>query len=178
MPRIFTTDKDKGMRAALLSFREASEIVLDIGFFPESGRHPDNKVLFSDIAHWNEEGTPEAEFPIPPRPFMRSVLDSNSSKYYEGLASRSIDKIEETGSNHFAELALKRTGKIIAADIQQSLKLWSDPGNADATVDKKGFDNPLMDFEKLQKAVQWKIRRTADPTRFGGEEELFRGGVK
>ena len=178
MPRIFTTDEDKGMKVILRSFREASEIVLDIGFFPDSGRHPINDVRFSDIAHWNEEGTPDAEFPIPPRPFMRSVLDSNSSKYYEGLASRSIDKIEETGSSHFAELALKRTGKIIAGDIQQSLKLWSDPANAPSTEKKKGFNNPLMDFEKLQKAVQWKIRRTADPTSFGGEEELFRGGVK
>lgn len=130
-------DKDLGYRKLKrASKRKPYEIL--IGFQTEE---------YALIALVNEYGSPSRN--IPERSFIRSTLAANDRTYTAEMERIALLSLE--GKNVKAEL--KALSERIRKDIIQTIKLFSSPSNAESTVERKGFDNPLVDTGGLQEAL-------------------------
>lgn len=91
---------------------------------------------------------------IPARPFMRSTLNNNLSKYQQ-MVFKCLDKIM-AGHWDWHE-ALKWIGETCVTDMQDSITNWTTPPNAPLTVSRKGVGDPLVDTGSMRNAVTFKI---------------------
>ena len=91
---------------------------------------------------------------IPSRPFMRSTLVNNISKYQE-MVFKCVDEIIR-GSWSWKE-ALKWVGETCVTDMQDSITTWTTPPNSALTVSRKGIDDPLVDTGAMRASVTYKI---------------------
>jgi hypothetical protein len=115
------------------------------------GTVADSDVDILDIAMWNELGTARA----PARPFIRQSADRNKSAIEKFCADR-LKKVTQGGT---AEQALNAIGAMQKALIQDAIsksKEWAEP-DADATVDRKGSDVPLIDTGRMLQSVNYVI---------------------
>lgn len=113
--------------------------------YPKKGDAP--AVKLSDVALWGEFGTETS----PPRPAQRVGVENAVkgsrpliAKYLTNLLNPNLTKsnvkqLEKTFMDKMAKRCVKEVKKII--------KDGSTATNAPATVDKKGFNHPLMDTE-------------------------------
>lgn len=92
---------------------------------------------------------------IPARPFIRKAFIDNQKKYGR-YVKVGIDQICYEGGT--GKELLSKLGKLGVADIRESIRRWTKPGNAPLTIDnKKGTNNPLVDTGQLIKHVTWEI---------------------
>ncbi len=61
--------------------------------------------------------------------------------------------------NYNAERILTNMGAGIQAQLQRSIRDWTDPPNAPLTVQIKGFNKPLTDEGIMQREVGFKVTR-------------------
>lgn len=94
------------------------------------------------------------EVTIPARPFIRTAMIENQNKY-RNLIIKGINGIMSGDTT--ANQLLMKLGAIAVADIQKKMIGWSDPGNAPATVERKGSNNPLVDKGILTRSVKFVI---------------------
>lgn len=119
---------------------------VEVGFFPDSGRYEDGSTV-AQVAAKNEYGGQGSVGIIPARPFMtKSAQDSSGILAKEFLENEL--KIEET---------LTSVGKKVQEVIQGNIVEWSSPPNSAMTIEKKGFDDPLIDTGKMFDSVDYKI---------------------
>ena len=92
---------------------------------------------------------------IPARPFIRKAFAQNQKKYQRYIKA-GIDKIVYEGDT--GKSLLNRLGRLGVADIRESMRMWTKPGNAPLTIDnKKGANNPLIDTGHLVKGVTYRV---------------------
>jgi TPP-dependent pyruvate/acetoin dehydrogenase alpha subunit len=101
-----------------------------------------------EIAIWNELGTKSA----PPRPFIQSTTDEQQRKWRDMV--RRLNRLVLAGKMTNTE-ASELLGQEMQADIQQKIVDLRDPPNAQATIDKKGSDNPLIDTGAMKDNVKY-----------------------
>lgn len=118
-----------------------------VGFL-EGANYPDGTPVAA-VAFWNEFGT----LNIPPRPFFRTTIDEKSSAWGGRLAKAATHYDYDGGQ------VLELMGQTMAEDIQQSINGWTDPGNAQSTIDKKGFDKPLIDTGDMLRSVDYEVQQ-------------------
>lgn len=106
----------------------------------------------SAYAVHHEFGAPAAN--IPARPFIRPTFEENRDRYL-GSMKWSIARVLH-GSRKL-EGELDRIGRIVADDIKMRIASTDSPANAEATIRKKGFDDPLIDSHTMVDAVTVKI---------------------
>lgn len=94
------------------------------------------------------------EVRIPARPFIRTALIKNTDKYRSMILSR-IGLIID--GNSTARILLNQLGAVAVSDIRREMIGWSTPGNAPATIERKGTNNPLVDKGILSRAVTYKV---------------------
>jgi hypothetical protein len=99
-------------------------------------------------AIWNEFGTKNA----PPRPFIQSTTDEKRREWRDTV--RRLNRLILAGKMTAAE-ASELLGQDMQADIQQKIVDLRDPPNAQATIDKKGSDNPLIDTGAMKDNVKY-----------------------
>jgi hypothetical protein len=104
-------------------------------------------VLVAQVAFWNEFGTKHA----PPRPFFRTMIENNSGDWGASLAY--LAKVY----NYDGRKMLGGMGMGIKAQLQDSIKKWSDPPNSPRTVAVKGFNNPLIDEGIMLRNVGYNV---------------------
>jgi len=129
---------------------------VDIGFFPEA-TYPDGTQV-AEVAVYNEYGTfnKNKEEHIPPRPFMQPTFNNEKSKWLAVLA-KVINKQQE---NPDVKKALTNVGVVAQDDVKASIDEWAKngtPRNAPATINKKGFDSPLIETGHMRDSVHFKV---------------------
>lgn len=117
--------------------------------------YPDGKALWqvatdNEFGHVNEQG-----FYVPSRPFLTTTMRKNSVEYGEMM--RAVAK-KYLKTDESAPLALNNMLKLIKMDVQLEIVEWDNPPNAPMTIQKKGFDNPLIDTKTMMKNVIYWIR--------------------
>lgn len=129
-----------------------------VGFFPDSVYGPENDNLpVAQVAQWQEEGVPKKN--IPPRPFMRvGVGIPLFKRMKKGYYLESIKRIVEGKSTFEKEYTI--LGMSLAKDMKQSIEDWTTPKNSELTIKLKGFDDPLVETEKMKNSVEYRIERS------------------
>ena len=97
---------------------------------------PRPAVSVVEVARSNEFGRPENN--QPPRPFMRATILKNQTWWVGYIrarlkAGKALDEI------------LDHLGPEMQEQLRETIKLWTRPPNAPATIAIKGFDKPLTD---------------------------------
>lgn len=100
-----------------------------------------------DTTHHVEEYT----VTIPSRPFFRDMIQKRKSEWPEQLG-----KIIKA-ADYDETIALGRLGKLVSEQLQESIREFSNPGNAKSTIAKKGKDNPLIDSGHMLNSVDSEV---------------------
>jgi HK97 gp10 family phage protein len=115
-------------------------------------------VFSGEIASYaavNEYGTKDKR--IPARPFMRTTFDrlrDDLSKQLRNEVNALIAKGETKVDN-----ALIRVGLQFTNDIKLAIRGWTEPPNAESTIEKKGVNNPLVDNGILNNSITFEVRK-------------------
>jgi hypothetical protein len=149
-----TTDTDKGASRIIGEAKKTNGSYVDIGVHSDAGDHESDDltadlVTIAEVAFWNEYGTSN----IPERSFIRATIDANrkrlereTQKLYRKVVDGKID----------TKKALDMLGLRIQEMIKQTILEQNDPPNAPSTVERKGFNNPLVDSRQLWRSIAYK----------------------
>lgn len=133
--------------------RELSSKQLKVGFL-RGATYPDG-VSVPMVAAVNEFGNPANN--QPPRPFFRSAIAENESKWQESIGKFAE---QEMDSND----ALSLLGEVIADDIRGSIRQLVTPPLSPVTVAKKGFNKPLIDTSHMLNSVDYEVSEIESST--------------
>ncbi len=144
-------DRDRGFRKLVDVMRRSKKALL-VGLPGESGnrKHPDGNLTLADLASYLEFGTDT----IPARPFLSGTIDANMSAYKK--ASETIADKVVTGQLDL-ERGLEALGERILTDIRRNIIAGVPPGNAPATILKKGSSTPLIDTGHLLGSLNYQV---------------------
>lgn len=118
------------------------------GTFNQNGKFVKaEKANFSTTHHVDEYTVT-----IPARPYFRGMIAKNKGEWPADLG-----KIIKA-ANYDSTVALGRLGKHVAEQLQESIRDFSDPGNAKSTIAKKGFDKPLVESAHMQNSVDSEVQ--------------------
>jgi hypothetical protein len=120
--------------------------ILEMGFL--EGSTDRNGMSNAVKAFFNEFGTTRA----PPRPAFRSTISHQSKVWGENLGKAIV------AHNYDGEAALKDLGQSMRDDLESSIAQWSTPPNAESTIEKKGFNDPLIDTGDMQRAPAYRVK--------------------
>lgn len=128
----------------------ASNKAVKVGIL-ENAANADTGAGIAEYAYYNEFGTKN----IPARPFFRNAISDNSDTWAGSIKSQ-LKTMGITDKN-VVEKALKRTGKLMRSDIQQSIKKGGFEPLAPATIKKKGQATPLVDTKAMRNAIRYEV---------------------
>ena len=142
--------------------RRQGEHEISAGFYtgqryPREGRRQARPL--AQVAAWNEWGTPT----IPERPFMRPVIAwLRTPGVTQSLLKPVIDV--EGGMGIRIGPAV-RVAEALKRKIQENIrrKIW--PANAPYTVEKKGFNDPLIETRQMLNGVRTRVWKNAPRSR-------------
>lgn len=126
---------------------------LRVGWFEGDRYGPENDNLpVAQIAKWNEEGTETN----PTRPFIRvGFMQPVQKGIYNSYFIESMQKIAE-GKSSFSQ-EYRKLAPMVRKDFQEVIEEWSTPPNSPVTIERKGFNNPLIDTGTMHDSVSWMI---------------------
>lgn len=132
---------------------------VDIGFFPEA-KYVDGTQVAS-VAMWDEFGTEsdDGKKLIPPRPFLIPTYEENKKKWFEMFKSELNKQIEKNQKIDVIKI-LKKIGFVAQKSVQEKIDWWAAQGvprNAASTIEKKGFDSPLIQDGHMRESVDSKV---------------------
>lgn len=125
--------------------------VLKVGFL-DGSTYPDGTST-PMVAAANEFGNPANN--QPPRPFFRNMIAEKSPEWPDDMGRI----LKATGFDGATTFSLM--GERIKDQLQQSIRDFSDPGLAESTIKKKGFDKPLIDTSHMINSVDYEIEEFA-----------------
>ncbi len=124
--------------------------VLKMGFL-EGATYPANAkgeaLSIAQVAFWNEFGT----IRIPARPAFRTTI-SRESKTWGDKLGKAVKYY-----NYDGVLALRALGQSMRDDLENSIAQWTSPPNAESTIQRKGFDKPLVHTGIMQRAPDYEV---------------------
>ncbi len=122
--------------------------VLRVGFL-ENATYPDGQQV-AMIAAANEFGNPANN--QPPRPFFRNMIVDNKDNWPDDIV-----RIAQA-TDFDGEQTLGLMGEHIKGQLQQSIRELMEPPLSPVTIEKKGFDKPLIDTGHMLNSVDYDIR--------------------
>jgi hypothetical protein len=131
-----------------LAQKVGSSGTLEVGFM-EGATYPDGTSV-PMVAAINEFGAPENN--IPPRPFFRGMVADGETHWGDDLAK--ILKV----TDYDVKGSLELLGERMVGELQQSIRDFNDPANAESTADKKGFNKPLIDTSHMVNSVTSRVK--------------------
>lgn len=140
---------DCGYKAIVMKLKALHNKKVEVGFLNNS-----NDIAY--IAFLNEFGHKARDgSSVPERPFMRDAL----KKYAESYRKETIHNIHSIilGALSVSSV-LEHSGKFWKEKFKHSIIDFHSPGNAPATILKKGFDKPLVDTGKMTASVDYKVK--------------------
>jgi len=130
-----------------LSRKVSRGAALKVGFL-EGATYEDGTpvAMIAAIQNW---GAPSRG--IPPRPFFTNMVRDKSDGWGPALG-----RIME--ANDFdAKRSLALMGEGIAGQLRQSIIDTNSPPLAQSTIDRKGFDKPLVDTSHMLNSVDYEV---------------------
>lgn len=136
--------------AKLLSIAEQANGLptVSIGFLKNATSYPDGESVAS-VAAWNEFGV--AARNQPPRPFFRRMIAEKKSTWGNAIS------LQLKATNYDVPKTLDRMGQGIKAQVQDSIKLLTDPPLSPITIAKKKFSKPLIDTSHMLNSVDYRV---------------------
>lgn len=148
-----------------------------VGYQGPSGaaQHPNANASVAQVAAWQEFGTPgsddrkydQTRRHIPSRPFVRTAL----AKYQREIADAIKAAFRRVlGGDATAEQAQADVGARMVEAVQTTIldaRAWAKP-LAQATIDRKGHDDPLIEGGALYDATSYAVRDGDKIIRTGG----------
>lgn len=131
-----------------LARRVSKPGTLRVGFL-EKATYPDGKSV-AMIAAINEYGAPSRGQPA--RPFFRRMIRSKQGEWPAAIAALL------QANDYDAVKTLDLAGAAIAGQLRQSIVDLVSPPLAPSTVEKKGFDKPLVDTAHMLKSVDHEVK--------------------
>ena len=155
MPSKFTAKhKHVKFRRTLLFAKGWKHPTVDVGILEEDvdKRHPVSGVRLGEIAIKNEFGSEQ----IPERSFIRAVMYSEK-KYFNDLMRRQLAKV--VAGKRTKIQALATVGLQMQVRVKTRIRdIWHPP-NAEETIEKKGFNNPLIHTRLLHDSIKFKVHK-------------------
>ena len=152
MLKLGIKDEDRGWNDVLRSMDRLTRLGLRVGIF-EDAVHDPRGTPITLIAAVNEFGSDAAK--IPARPVFAKTYEENQDAYAERAKALVAAAVKRGRSSIRSEL--KSLGDEIAGDIQAAMHELMTPGNEDATIANKGFDNPWIHTEQTVNAVEARV---------------------
>jgi hypothetical protein len=137
-----------GPKLAEMAKRLTSAKTVRIGFL-ENATYP-NGLPVALVAAINEFGAPSRG--QPPRPFFRNLLAAKQNEWPKAIAA--LLKANDGDAHR----TLMQTGEAIAGQLRQSIIDLVDPPLAPSTVQRKGFDKPLIDRGIMLASVDFQVK--------------------
>lgn len=153
--RIRTTDRDLGLNRIMEDVAWLASHNISVGVQGEMTYENTGEASLADIAYWNEYGTEDGR--IPERPAFRTAYENNQDELNSQIENL-FDSVLTGQAN--PRQGLERIGKWYVNRVRNEIIGWQTPRNADSTIRKKGFNNPLVDTYRLVKAVTLRIVET------------------
>jgi len=129
---------------------------LESATYPSTGEGA-KRLPVAQVAFWNQYGTVRA----PARPFFTDMIARKSPRW--GVSLGNI--LRKNGYD--AERSLALMGEGIKGQLQQSINEWSEPPNAPSTVERKGFNKPLIHTALMLRSVDYQVMTGTE----GGDEQ-------
>lgn len=124
---------------------------LRVGFIEDAtypaGEDGAKPLPVAQVAFWQEWGT----VGIPSRPYFRTMIERKSPRW--GVSLGNILR----KNDYDAERSLALMGEGIKGQLQQSINDWTSPPNSPRTVEKKGFNKPLIDTAVMLRSVDYQV---------------------
>lgn len=134
--------------------------MINLEFGVNNSKYPRKDITVGEVAIINEYGTED----IPPRPAFKKGLDDSvkSNKKLIDAALKNFVNHMLTGRKDSIKRnltqALTQIGRSAKKNTKDIIKAGSmSPGNAQSTIDRKGFDHPLWETGLLHDSVDYKI---------------------
>lgn len=121
---------------------------LRVGFL-EGATYPDGTPV-AMIAAIQNYGAPKVG--IPPRPFFSNMIADKSPAWPEAISNLLVK------NNYDVEKTLTMTGEAIKGQLQDSIVNGAYAPLAQSTIDRKGFDKPLVDTSHMLNSVAYEIK--------------------
>lgn len=122
---------------------------LDVGFMAGSTESDGTPTPL--VAALNEYGVPSHG--QPPRPFMRNTIQEHKKDWPDDLA------VALRRTNYDAAAALTLVGENIVGQIQDSIQALRSPPLAESTIERKGFDKPLIEHNDMVNSVDYRVNK-------------------
>ncbi len=142
-------EKMKAFLTKLSNDLTSGKPAVQVGFLEGSTCGINNDQPSPTIAFILENGAPAAH--IPPRPFFRNMITRRSGKWGRQLAALL------KANNYNVKTALDGMGLVMGEQLQLSITEFTDPGNAESTIRRKGFDKPLEDSKNMKRSVDHQV---------------------
>lgn len=128
---------------------------LDVGVIDGSHTYSDGMSVY-DVACINEYGSADGRRP-PQRAFIESTVKRESQHWQQLLANEFLTAIQS------GTLTLTHIGEQVKADVIKTIddNLHPHPNNAKSTIEKKGFDHPLIETGLLRDSIDFTITTTS-----------------
>jgi len=126
--------------------KDAKSRSISVGF--DNTPHPKSKESLASIAAFNEDGTST----IPPRPFMKMAFVSNANF----MTNIRVNGRKILRGELDSQQAMNLLKKEAVQAVKESIDNFDNPENADATIAKKGFNDPLIDTGFMRNNVRAK----------------------
>lgn len=120
---------------------------LKVGFL-EGARYPDGTSV-ALVAAIQNFGAPARG--IPPRPFFSNMVAEKSPSWAPALG----DLLKSTGYD--PQAALEMMGEGIKGQLQQSIRNTNSPPLSPRTIERKGFEKPLIDTGHMLNSVDYEV---------------------
>ena len=151
---------DRGFNRIVRQLKELDTSELDVGLF-EDTQSADGKMtmgglgIVQELGRYSDMGRVEIT-EIPPRPFTENTAIERQDEICDVMEVE-VDKLVFKAKN--PKSVLSAIGRKYASFVKQTIIDFYDPENAEATIDWKGFNDPLMHTGTMKNSVKHKISR-------------------
>jgi hypothetical protein len=149
-------DRDLGYSRIIRNLKEIGKLrtpAVFVGISADAGTYPDGTPVVL-VAGVNEFGSSDGR--VPERSYLRSTMDEKRAVYLAALTKASGKGVD------FGKGALRRElealGDRAVKDVQRKIDAIKSPRNAPSTVARKGFDDPLVETERLKRAISSEVK--------------------
>lgn len=122
--------------------------LLRVGFL-EGATYPEGESV-PMVAAANEFGDPGHN--RPPRPFFRNMIAQKSPEWGEDIGKIAL-AVDYDASRLFPLM-----GERIKGQLQESIREFTEPALAQSTIDRKGFNKPLIETSHMLNSVDYEVK--------------------
>lgn len=173
--------KDLGLARVLKAVEDAGVTRVRVGVLGAAAEEPtsDGRLTVGDAAKINELGSDDGH--VPPRSFLKDPL-THANPLVVRLMTRMLQ--EAIAGTSSVEAGADKLGAELAQVSKNVVMAGVQPDNTQATVEKKGFNHPLIETERLYNAIGHEVVRESGDVLAGGSSagdyqafEVGGGGV-